>query len=70
MPDGAVSVTETGNRLTLHASEALQARFEELLERKKAGCLNSDESEEYESLCSLDDALTWLNRLARRDEGP
>lgn len=68
LPDGAVSVSEVGDNLTLRASEALQAKFEELLERKKIGTLNPDELEEYEALCALDEALSWLNRLARREQ--
>ena len=68
LPDGAVSLSEVGNDWVLRASQPLQAKFEELLERQKLGTLNSDELEEYESLCALDEALSWLNRLARREQ--
>jgi len=47
----------------LRASRPLQARFEELLDRRKLGSLEKDESEEYDALCALNDALSWLNRL-------
>ena len=67
LPDGAVSVTELGGHWVLRASRPLQTRFEELLDRRKLGSLDEDESEEYEALCALDDALSWLNRLARRE---
>lgn len=67
LPDGAVSVSELGGRWVLRASRPLQTRFEELLDRRKLGSLDQDESEEYEALCALDDALSWLNRLARRE---
>jgi hypothetical protein len=36
-----------------------------LLERRKAGTLTPDEGGEYEAICQLDHALSWLNRLAR-----
>ena len=68
LPDGAVSLSEVGNDWVLRASQPLQAKFEELLERQKVGTLSSDELEDYESLCALDDALSWLNRLARREQ--
>lgn len=65
LPDGAVSVELIGGDLVLRASGSLQKRFEELLERHKAGTLNQDEDGEYEAICQLDHALSWLNRLAR-----
>lgn len=65
LPDGAVSVSALGGDWVLQASQPLQAKFEQLLERRKQGTLNADESEEYEAICALDDALSWLNRLAR-----
>ena len=67
LPDGAVSVSELGGHWVLRASRPLQIRFEELLDRRKLETLDEDESEEYEALCALDDALSWLNRLARRE---
>ena len=68
LPDGAVSLSEVGNDCVLRASQPLQAKFEELLERQKMGTLSADELEEYESLCVLDETLSWLNRLARREQ--
>ena len=68
LPDGAVSVSELGGNWVLRASWPLQARFEELLDRRKLGSLDQDESEEYDALCALDDALSWLNRLARHEQ--
>jgi len=66
LPDGAVSVGTQDHCLVLRASERLQRRFEELLDKRKAGKLGSAEDREYEAICQLDDALSWLNRLARR----
>jgi hypothetical protein len=66
LPDGAVSVSSSDGKLLLKASRSLQKRFEELLDRKKAGALPPKEEEEYRAICELDDALSWLNRLARR----
>jgi hypothetical protein len=68
LPDGAVSLSEVGDDWVLRASQPLQAKFEELLERQKLGTLTAEELEEYEALCALDDALSWLNRLARREQ--
>ena len=68
LPDGAVSVSELGGDWVLRASQPLQAKFEELLKRRKQGTLDEQESEEYEALCALDDALSWLNRLVRREQ--
>ncbi|MFM9965097.1 MAG: hypothetical protein ACKV2Q_28185 [Planctomycetaceae bacterium] len=65
LPDGAVSVSTLGGDWVLQASQPLQAKFEELLERRKQGTLDAEESAEYEAICALDDALSWLNRLAR-----
>jgi len=68
VPDGAVSVTVEGSTLVLKASNALQERFEVLLEKKKGGELSTEESHEYQAICDLDTALSWLNRLARESQ--
>lgn len=65
IPDGAVSVTAEGTALVLKASNALQERFETLLAKRKDGTLSVEETREYQALCDLDTALSWLNRLAR-----
>lgn len=65
LPDGAVSVDIEGSTLVLRASKKLQKRFEMLLDKKKAGTLSHDENREYEAICDLDTALSWLNRLTR-----
>jgi hypothetical protein len=65
LPDGAVSVAIEGSALVLRASNKLQERFETLLDKRKAGTLSSEEKREYEAICDLDTALSWLNRLAR-----
>jgi len=66
LPDGAVSVEGDGEALLLKASNALQERFEALIERKKSALLTESEAEEYEAICELDNALSWINRLARK----
>jgi len=66
LPDGAVSLGAGEEGVVLRASERLQHRFEELLEKRKAGTLEAAEGREYEAICRLDDALSWLNRMARR----
>ena len=65
LPDGAISIEVEGGHWVLRASQKLQARFEQLLERRKAGTLDPTENREYEAICDLDTALSWLNRLAR-----
>lgn len=65
LPDGPISIEVEGNQWVLRASHRLQARFEHLLERRKTGDLDAVEAREYEAICELDTALTWLNRLAR-----
>ena len=65
LPDGAVSVETEGTTLVLRASHTLQERFETLLAKRKAGTLSPKETREYEAICALDTALSWLNRLAR-----
>ena len=65
LPDGAVSVERQGDRLVLRASQQLQQRFEDLLERRKSATLSAEESEQYDAICELDDTLSWLNRLIR-----
>jgi hypothetical protein len=69
LPDGAISIEAEGGQWVLRASEKLQARFEQLLQRRKAGTLDQVESREYEAICDLDTALSWLNRLARNAQG-
>ena len=66
VPDGAISISQQGDRFVLHASCTLQERFEDLVERRKAGLLTPAENEQYEAICELDDVLSWLNRLLRR----
>lgn len=68
LPDGAVSVEGDGDTLLLKASQHLQERFEQLLERKKSATLTESEADEYEAICELDDALSWINRLARESD--
>ena len=65
IPDGAVSVEAEGSGLVLRASRQLQERFEQLLSVRKAGGLTREETEEYEAICDLDAALSWLNRTLR-----
>ena len=65
VPDGAVAVAVEASTLVLKASTALQERFEALLAKRKAGALSSAETREYQAMCDLDTALSWLNRLAR-----
>ena len=67
LPDGAVSVQAREGNLILKASEAMQQRFEELLSLRKDKSLNDAEEEEYRAICELDEALSWLNRLARSE---
>ena len=66
LPDGAVSIETDGRHWKLRASHQLQARLEELLERRKLGALTQSESQEYDSICDLDNVLSGFNRLARR----
>uniref|UniRef100_A0A7C2NXU3 Uncharacterized protein n=1 Tax=Schlesneria paludicola TaxID=360056 RepID=A0A7C2NXU3_9PLAN len=61
-----MSIETDGTHWVLRASHPLQARFEELLERRKAGQLTVDEGREYEAICDLDRLLSGFNRLARR----
>ena len=65
VPDGAVSVAVEDSTLVLKASNALQERFETLLAKRKASALSVEETREYQAMCDLDTALSWLNRLAR-----
>jgi len=65
IPDGAISLETENAGLVLRASNALQDRFEHLLAGRKTGTLTPEETQEYEAICDLDDALSWLNRLAR-----
>ncbi len=65
VPDGAVSVAMEDSTLVLKASNALQEHFEILLAKRKAGALSVEETREYQAICDLDTALSWLNRLAR-----
>ena len=66
LPDGAVSIETDGEHWVLRASRPLQSRFEELLERRKAGPLSKEEVRDYDAICDLDNLLTGFNRLARR----
>jgi hypothetical protein len=65
LPDGAVSIEVEGTSLVHRASKELHKRFETLLTRRKSGRLSPEETREYEAICGLDTALSWLNRLAR-----
>jgi hypothetical protein len=65
LTEGAVSIERESATLVLRASKKLQKRFETLLARRKAGTLSPAETCEYEAICGLDTALSWLNRLAR-----
>lgn len=66
LPDGAVSIESDGNHWVLRASRPLQARFEQLLERRKSSQLSVEEAVEYDAICDLDHLLSGFNRLARR----
>lgn len=69
LPDGAISIEVDGLHWKLRASQALQSRFEELLERKKAGQLTDKQAQEYDAICDLDALLSGFNRLIRRVQG-
>jgi hypothetical protein len=66
LPDGAVSIEADGRFWKLRASQAVQTRFEDLLERKKTGQLSPAETQQYDALCDLDVLLSGFNRLVRR----
>lgn len=66
LPDGAVSIETDGTHWLLRASQPLQARFEELLDRRKEGRQTDEEARDYEAICDLDNLLSGFNRLARR----
>jgi len=66
VPEGAISIETDGANVVLRASERLQARFEELFERRKRGEVTEPEEQELEAIDQLDTALSWLNRLARQ----
>lgn len=66
LPDGAVSIETDGTHWLLRASQPLQSRFEELLERRKEGNPTNKETRDYEAICNLDNLLSGFNRLARR----
>lgn len=60
-----MSVAVEDATLVLKASNTLQERFETLLAKRKAEALSVEETREYQAMCDLDSALSWLNRLAR-----
>jgi hypothetical protein len=64
VPDGAVSVAVEDSTLVLKVSNVMQEHFETLLAKRKAGALSDEETREYQAICDLDTALSWLNRLA------
>jgi hypothetical protein len=66
VPEGAISIETDGANVVLRASEQLQARFEDLFERRKRGEVTEPEEQELEAIDQLDTALSWLNRLARQ----
>jgi hypothetical protein len=66
VPDGAISIHTDGTNVFLRASQPLQARFEDLFERRKHGELTEAEEQELQAIDQLDTALSWLNRLARQ----
>lgn len=65
LPDGAVSIETDGSYWILRASRQLQTRFEELLDRRKAGTLSNEDAQDYDAICDLDNLLSSFNRLAR-----
>lgn len=65
LPDGAISLDIEASTVVLRASSKLQNRFDALLDKQKVGALSPQEIREYEAICDLDKALSWLNRLAR-----
>jgi hypothetical protein len=65
LPDGAISLDIEASTVVLRASSKLQDRFDVLLDKRKRGVLSPQETREYEAICDLDKALSWLNRLAR-----
>ncbi len=52
LPHGAVSVRKQDRGLVLRASEKLQQRFEDLLQRQKRGTLTAEENEQYKAFVS------------------
>ncbi len=65
LPDGAISLDIEASTVVLRASSKLRHRFGVLLDKRKAGELSPEETREYEAICDLDKALSWLNHLTR-----
>jgi len=66
LPDGAVTVEVTEGVWILRASQKLQSRFEDLLEKKKVGQQTEEEQREFDAICGLDRLLSGFNRLSRK----
>lgn len=66
MPDdGAVNIFLQEGVPIFRASQDVQERIRELVEKQQAGVLSEDEVEELEQYAEIDDYLSYLNRLVR-----
>ncbi|MEW6496676.1 MAG: hypothetical protein AB1589_29760 [Cyanobacteriota bacterium] len=60
MPSG-IKMSEFGNIYLFKFTDELQSRFEELLEKKKAGILTPEEEAEYAVISELERIFTLIN---------
>lgn len=63
--EGAVNISLEEGVPIFRASQHVQQRIQELLEKQEAGELTEEEVEELERFAEIDDYLSHLNRLVR-----
>ena len=61
--DGAIAITLQDGVMIFRASQKIQQRIENLLDKRQETSLNETEEQELDDFAAIDDYLSFVNRI-------
>ena len=65
--DGAIAITLQDGVMIFRASQNIQKRIENLLDKRDETSLNETEEQELDDFAAIDDYLSFVNRMIRNN---
>ncbi|WP_103668637.1 hypothetical protein [Pseudanabaena sp. BC1403] len=65
--DGAIAITLQDGVMIFRASQNIQERIENLLDKREETSLNETEEQELDDFAAIDDYLSFVNRMIRNN---
>ena len=65
--DGAIAITLQDGVMIFHASQNIQERIENLLDKREETSLTETEEQELDDFAAIDDYLSFVNRMIRNN---